>query len=59
MPLQRLLLPVLPFVVLPVLMLAACDKPMSSAQQKVADDRAVAQVEATVRRAPFDEARLA
>lgn len=47
MPLQRLLLPVLPFVVLPVLMLAACDKPMSSAQQKAADDRAVAQVEAT------------
>ena len=33
--------------VLPIVALAACNQPMDPAQQKAADDRAVAQVEAT------------
>ena len=42
MPLQKLLV-----AVLLTLVVGACDEPMSPAQQKAVDDRAVAQVEAT------------
>jgi hypothetical protein len=37
---------------LPILVVVACDKPMSPALQKAADDRAVKQVEATNRALP-------
>lgn len=51
MALQNSLLAAL-LAALPILALAGCDKPMNPIQQKAADDRAVAQVEATERALP-------
>lgn len=42
----------LPILALPILTLAACDKPLNPTQQTAADDRAVAQIEATNRAPP-------